>query len=408
MAIVVQKYGGSSLGTTEKIQNVTERIIEEKEKGQQVVVVVSAMGDATNHLVQSARDISLHPDARDMDLLISTGEQVTSSLMSLALKERGADAISMTGWQAGIQTEESFGNAAISSIDLTRIHQHLQKGKIVVVAGFQGCTSSGEICTLGRGGSDTTAAALAAELKAIRCDIFTDVDGVYTADPRVMKNARKLPSMNYEGLLNLAKMGAKVIHPRAVQHAKEHQVPLVVRSSFNKEEGTSIHHHHSVRDDSSAIGLTFEEGLSRVRLYSSDGEPLKSSALLQLLKKEEVTIKGNQVEADGSFTVILRNEDLYQTLSCFNRNKEKIGIGRMNHSTGLAAAHLVFIDEQSADQFKSRLSMPTELTNTDLWPFSSRPEVYSVLVDEKQAGRTCQILHDSCVESCLDLQAHIN
>jgi aspartate kinase len=264
MGMIVQKFGGTSVGSIERIQNVANRVIEEVKNGNDVVVVVSAMGKTTDELVQLAKQISKQPNKREMDMLLSTGEQVSIALLAMALQEQGYEAVSLTGWQAGIKTEAIHGNARIIDIDTSRIRKYLGEGKIVIVAGFQGITESGEITTLGRGGSDTTAVALAAALKADKCDIYTDVTGVFTTDPRYVKTARKLQEISYDEMLELANLGAGVLHPRAVEFAKNYQVPLEVRSSMEKERGTIVKEEVSMEQNLIVRGIAFEDQVTRV------------------------------------------------------------------------------------------------------------------------------------------------
>ncbi|MDD3150052.1 MAG: aspartate kinase [Candidatus Gastranaerophilales bacterium] len=241
MSIVVQKFGGTSVGNADKIRNVAQAAIKEHRAGNQVVVVVSAMGHTTDYLVELASDISKNPSSREMDMLLSTGEQVSISLLAMAIQEAGYDAISLIASQIGIITENVHSKARILDIKTDRLTKHLNEGKIVVAAGFQGVTMTGEITTLGRGGSDTSAVALAAALNAERCDIYTDVDGVYTTDPRIVPKATKLNEISYMEMLELASLGANVLHPRAVETAKQFNVPLRVRSSFKHDDlGTLI------------------------------------------------------------------------------------------------------------------------------------------------------------------------
>jgi aspartate kinase len=241
MALIVQKYGGSSVATAERILAVARRIAATKEAGNQVVVVVSAMGKTTDELIRLANQVSPEPDEREMDLLLSTGETVSCTLMAMALRSMGQTAISLNAGQAGIHTDSLYGRARITSVDTRRLRRELDEGKIVIVTGFQGVTDHWDVTTLGRGGSDTTAVALAAALQADRCDIYTDVDGVYTADPRLVSRARKLNEISYEEMLEMAQLGSKVMHPRAVELGEAYGVPIMVRSSFNDEPGTLIH-----------------------------------------------------------------------------------------------------------------------------------------------------------------------
>src|SRR5579884_873350 len=241
MGILVQKYGGSSLASAERIRAVAERVIASHRADQPIVVVVSAMGDTTDDLIKLARQLAEEPDDRELDLLLSTGETISCTLMAMTLRHMGHEAISLTGAQAGIRTDSSYSRARIVAVDPSRVHRELAAGRIVVVAGFQGITDEFDITTLGRGGSDTTAVAMAAILRANLCEIYTDVDGVYTADPRLEPRARKLAEISYEEMLELAQQGARVMHPRAVELGSGYGIPIVVRSSFNTNPGTVIH-----------------------------------------------------------------------------------------------------------------------------------------------------------------------
>ena len=239
--LVVQKFGGTSVADTDKIKNVANSVIREKKLGNDVVVVVSAMGHTTDYLMKMAKDISEVPSSRELDMLLSTGEGVSIALLSMAIQAQGYDAVSMNAMQIGIITENVHTKARIIDIKTDKLNKYLSEGKIIVVAGFQGVTEDGEITTLGRGGSDTSAVAIASALDAIRCDIYTDVEGVYTTDPRIVPNASKLDVVTYDEMLELASVGANVLHPRSVETAKQFNMPLRVRSSFNLENlGTLI------------------------------------------------------------------------------------------------------------------------------------------------------------------------
>lgn len=240
MGVIVQKFGGTSVGSIERIKQIAELIEKQNVSGTKLCIVVSAMGDSTDLLDGMAKQLSLAPSARELDMLLSTGEQVSTALLTIALQERGVKARGLTGYQAGITTTSSYGQAEITEIEKARIIEHLAKGEVVVVAGFQGVAKQGDITTLGRGGSDITAVALAAALKAERCDIYTDVNGVYTADPRLVPNARLLKQIGYDQMLEYAEQGAQVLHPRAVRWAKQHQIPLLIKSSFEESEGTWV------------------------------------------------------------------------------------------------------------------------------------------------------------------------
>lgn len=240
MALIVQKYGGTSVSTPERIKNVAKRIVTAKKKGNRLVVVVSAMGDTTDNLIELMKKVNPDPPKRELDLLLSTGEVVSAALLAAALDAMGERSIAFTAYQGGIITDSIHTKARIKKVDTRKILQELSKGKIVVVAGFQGITSENTVTTLGRGGSDTTAVALAAALKADICEIYSDVEGVFTADPRIVPDARKLKKISYDEMLELASLGAKVLHLRAVEVARKFKVPLHIRSSFNEKEGTLI------------------------------------------------------------------------------------------------------------------------------------------------------------------------
>jgi aspartate kinase len=274
MSILVQKFGGTSVANPERIQKAARRLVETARAGHQVVAVVSAMGHATDELLQLAGSLSQSPSPREIDMLLSTGEQVTCALMAIAVQQLGVPSLSLTGGQAGIRTEARHGAARILSIDPTRIHAELEAGRIVVIAGFQGLTDSGEIATLGRGGSDTTAVALAGALGADLCEIYTDVDGVYTTDPRLVPSARRISEIPYDEMWELARLGANVLHPRAVESARRHGIPVRVRSSFDYDDpGTLLQREVKSKPDSLVYGLALDmqaQALAQVSVIVTD------------------------------------------------------------------------------------------------------------------------------------------
>jgi aspartate kinase len=273
MSLVVQKYGGSSVAGAERIKNVARRIVETHEAGNQVVVVVSAMGDTTDDLIKLAYQINEFPDKRELDVLLSTGEVVASTLLAMALHKLGHSAISLSGFQAGIRTDNSYSRARITSIDPARIVRELEKGNIVIVAGFQGITEDLDITTLGRGGSDTTAVALAAALKAERCERYTDVDGIYTTDPRLIPEARKLAEISYEEMLEIVTYGFKAIHPRAVEVGEVYDVPILVASSFNNNPGTLIHKEVSMEIRNKVRGIAHDLDVAKITVVGVPDHP---------------------------------------------------------------------------------------------------------------------------------------
>lgn len=285
MALVIQKYGGTSVASVDRIRKVADRIILSKEKRQHLVVVLSAMGNTTDTLKKMAAELDEEPSGREWDMLASTGEQVSIALLAMALRQKGCDAISLTGWQAGIRTESTHSDARIEHIDTLPIRKHLDEGKVVIVAGYQGITMQGEITTLGRGGSDTSAAALAGGLQADLCEILTDVDGVYSADPRLVPAAQKLPWISSEQMLLLAKRGAGVLHPRCVEEVMRNRVPLVVRSSFSTEDGTQVGGQRASQLPFRpyAIAHQQEEGVTRISVVGEKTLDMRELKKLQRL-----------------------------------------------------------------------------------------------------------------------------
>ena len=267
------KFGGSSVGTPERMQRVAQRIIERQQEGNDIVVVVSAMGDTTDDLIEQSKLLNANPSAREMDMLLTVGEQISVALLSMTIEAAGGKAKSFTGWQVGMKTNSVHGKAKIVDIQPERLQKALESGYVAIVAGFQGASEAGEITTLGRGGSDTTAVALAAATNADVCEIYTDVDGVYTTDPRVVKNARKLDEISYDEMLELANLGAAVLHPRAVEYAKHNNVPLVVRSSFTKNEGTSVKEEAIMEQGVVVRGIAFDKNVARIRINGVEDVP---------------------------------------------------------------------------------------------------------------------------------------
>jgi aspartate kinase len=290
MALIVQKYGGSSVADADKIKNVARRIAATKDAGNEVVVVVSAMGDNTDNLLKLAYQMTSHPADRELDLLLSTGEVVSSTLLAMALEEMGYEAISLTGGQAGIRTDDAYSQARIVGIDPERVVSELDKGNIVIVAGFQGITEGMDITTLGRGGSDTTAVALAASLAAEVCQIYTDVEGVYTADPRLVPEARKVDDISYEEMLELASYGAKVMHPRAVELGELFHIPIMVASSFSDNPGTLIHGGGSMEVRNKVRGIAHDLDVAKITVVGVPDRPGIAAAIFEPLAKANINV----------------------------------------------------------------------------------------------------------------------
>lgn len=291
MALIVQKYGGSSVANADRIKNVANRIIHTKNQGNQVVVIVSAMGDSTDDLIALAKVINPNPPKREMDMLLSTGEQVSIALLAMAIQSMGEKVISLTGAQAGIKTNDFYSKAKIVNIDSDRIKNELDNGNILIVAGFQGVNEKNDITTLGRGGSDTTAVAIAAALNADSCEIYTDVDGVYSADPRIVKNAKKIKTISYSEMLNLASQGSKVLNPRCVELGKLYKVKIHVRSSFNLNEGTIVQEVDNLEKDRVVTGIAHDYDVTKMTLFGIPDKPGIAKSIFKSLADGKVNVR---------------------------------------------------------------------------------------------------------------------
>ena len=290
MALIVQKYGGTSVANAERIKNVARRIAAVKDRGDQVVVVVSAMGDTTDDLIKLAQQITSHPDERELDMLLCTGEIVSCTLLAMALQEIGYTAISLSGAQAGIRTDSAYNQARITGIVPKRILEELNEGKVVIVAGFQGITKEMDMTTLGRGGSDTTAVALAASLKAKACERYTDTEGVFTADPRIVPDAQRLPEIGFDEMLELATYGSKVIHPRAVELGELYNVPILVASSFNNKPGTLIHGGPFMEIRNKVRSIAQDLDVAKITIVGIPDRPGIAAGIFEPLAKASVSV----------------------------------------------------------------------------------------------------------------------
>lgn len=345
MSLVVQKYGGTSVADTEKIKNVARRVVATKEEGNQVVVVISALGDTTDRLLQLAHSISKRPPARELDMLLSTGEQISVALLSMAIHELGHDAISFTGAQVGLITDSAHTKARIIRVEGGSIEESLRQGKIVIVAGFQGVTVDNQITTLGRGGSDTTAVALAAALGADICEIYTDVDGVFTADPRLVPEARKIPRLSYEEMLEMAATGAKVLQLRSVEFARNYGVVIHVRSSFHQGEGTWIVPGEESMERAIISGVTHELGEAKVTVLDVPDRPGVAASLFRALADANINVDMiiQNVSEDNrtsiSFTVM--KEDAERAAEISREVAERLGAGGVTVDENIAKVSLV-------------------------------------------------------------------
>ena len=399
MSLVIHKYGGSSVADSGMIQNVARRIAEVRKQGTGVVAVVSAMGDSTDDLLELAHSVSDQPHPRELDLLLSTGELVSCTLLTMALADLGQEAVSLTGSQAGIHTDTSHGRARIYSVDTARIQKELQEGRIVVVAGFQGITEGEDITTLGRGGSDTTAVALAAALEADRCEVYTDVDGIYTADPRIVPEARKLSEISYDEMLELANYGAKM-HPRSIELGAVYNVPIYVASSFNDTPGTLIHGEADRGDMEhriKATGIAITRNVAKITVRSVPDRPGVAAALFEPLAQGGIsvdTIVQNTSEdrtTDISFTV--SGDDLKAALAKVEELTSVIGFGTLISEPGLAAVSVVGSGMQHTPGYASRMFRVLADGSVNIDMITTSEIRISCIISEDQAEDAVRLLH---------------
>ncbi|MEC1411398.1 aspartate kinase [Bacillus safensis] len=410
MGLIVQKFGGTSVGSTEKIRKAAERVIAEREAGHDVVVVVSAMGKSTDVLVELAKELTDDPSKREMDMLLATGEQVTISLLAMALQRRGYDAISFTGWQAGMKTEHVHGNARIVDIDESRIKEELSAGKVVVVAGFQGIADDLHITTLGRGGSDTTAVALAAALKADKCDIYTDVPGVFTTDPRYVSSARKLAGISYDEMLELANLGAGVLHPRAVEFAKNYQVPLEVRSSIENESGTLIEEESSMEQNLVVRGIAFEDQITRVTVCGlSSGLTTLSTIFTTLAKQNinvDIIIQSVTSTNQTSISFSVKTDDLSKTVEVLEEYKGALGYEQIETESKLAKVSIVGSGMVSNPGVAAEMFAVLAQKDIQVKMVSTSEIKVSTVVGRDDMVKAVEALHDAFDLSKVSAAAH--
>lgn len=399
--ILVQKYGGSSVGDADKIRRVAERIAAAHRAGNQIAVVVSAMGDATDRLIELAESISRAPEPRELDILLSTGELVSCTLMAMALRELGEKAISMSGAQAGIRTNTVHGRASIVGFDTSRIQKALQQGHIVIVAGFQGVTDEEDVTTLGRGGSDTTAVALAAALEAQRCEVYTDVDGIYTADPRVVGNARKLSEVGYEEMLELASYGAKM-HPRSIELGAWYKVPILVASSHLDVPGTLIHdlvEGAGMEVANKVSGVTYERGVARITIRAVPDQPGVAATVFQPLSDANISVDTIVQNAsaehltDLSFTV--ERNDLRSALDVTERIAREIGANDCVSNDHLGQVSIVGTGMQNSPGVASLMFTALSRAEVNIEMITTSQIRITCIVDESQVDDAVRTLHEA-------------
>jgi aspartate kinase len=399
MALIVQKYGGTSVGSTERIIAVAEKVMATKAKGHQVVVVVSAMSGQTDRLVALAKDVANPPKAREFDVLLATGEQVTISLLSMALEARGCPARSYTGAQVHILTDSAHTKARILEIDNKRIHADLEQGTVVVVAGFQGIDSEGNITTLGRGGSDTTAVALAAALEADECQIYTDVDGVYTTDPRVVPKARRLDKVSFEEMLEMASLGSKVLQVRSVEFASKYNVPLRVLSSFEEGPGTLIAQEDETMEKALISGIAFSRDEAKLTLRKVQDRPGVAAHILGPIADAniEVDIIIQNVGTDNTtdFTFTVHRNDYQKALKILQDNAEKLGIGEIFGDDSIVKISIVGVGMRSHAGIANKMFKALADEGINIQMISTSEIKISVVVDEKYLELGVRALHEA-------------
>ena len=399
MALVIQKYGGTSVGTVERINAVADRVLSHKKRGDDIVVAVSAMSGETNRLTGMAEEITAHPKGRELDVLLSTGEQVTIALLCMALEAKGCPARSYTGGQVRILTNSVHNKARILNIDENRIRSDLGEGRVVVVAGFQGVDEDGNITTLGRGGSDTTAVALAAALKADECQIYTDVDGVYTTDPRIVPEARRLKSITYEEMLEMASLGAKVLQIRSVEFAQKYNVPMRVLSSFEDGEGTLITSEDNTMEQVMISGITANKDEAKVTLLGVPDKPGVAVAILGPVADAgiEVDMIIQNVGADGTtdFTFTVHRNDYDQTLDILKKVKQALDARAVDGDDKIVKLSVVGIGMRSHAGIASQMFNALSEEGINIQMISTSEIKISVVVDEKYLELGVRTLHSA-------------
>ena len=397
MSLIVQKFGGSSVADAQKVENVARRVTDTYKEGNSVVVVVSAQGDTTDDFLDKAAEINNGPSKREMDVLLSAGEQISMALLAMAIEKLGYPVISLTGWQAGIKTTSNYSAARIRTIDTERLERELDMKRIVIVAGFQGINKYDDITTLGRGGSDTTAVALAAALHADKCEIYTDVDGVYTADPRIVPTAKKLADVSYDEMLELASLGANVLHNRSVELALKYNVKLEVKSSFQRIDGTVVKEVKNV-EKMFVRGVTRDNDVARVSIVGIDDTPGKAFKVFSLLAKHNINVDiilqsiGRNNTKDISFTVA--ENQLDAALSVINEHLDIIGAESVASNKDVSKVSIVGAGMVSTPGVAATMFEALYEAHININMISTSETKVSVLIDQKDAENAVRAIHD--------------
>ncbi|MFA4844346.1 MAG: aspartate kinase [Candidatus Margulisiibacteriota bacterium] len=398
MVIIVHKYGGTSVGTPEKIKNVARRAKKIKDAGNDVVVVVSAMGHTTDELIALMHQVTSKPDPREYDMLVSTGEQVSAALLAMGLQSLGCPAVSLTGGQAGVVTEDIYKKARIKEIKLDRLKKELKAGKVVVVTGFQGIDSQGDIITIGRGGSDTSAVAIAAALQAQVCDIYTDVDGVYTADPRIVPEARKLKNISYEEMLELASLGAQVLHPRSVECASVYGITIHLRSATKEDEGTYIEEASKMEKKEAVRGIALDENIAKIGILNVPDQPGTAAKLFGALAAEKInvdmivqSIHSQGTQADMAYTV--DRPELKSAVEITERVAKELKASGVISDPDVAKVSLVGIGMVSQPGTAAKMFAALSAEKINIQMITTSEIKISCVVKAEQGKRAVQVLH---------------
>ena len=412
MEIIVRKYGGTSLDSIAKIKKIAETTKKSINEGKKIVLVVSAMGKSTDELLKKAKMLSSHPDTRELDLLMSSGEIVSSALMSIALQALGLKAISLTGFQAGIDTNSTFGEAQIVSIDNKRINNEINNGRVVVIAGFQGYNENFEITTLGRGGSDTTAVALAASLKADICEVYTDVEGIFTADPKIVKNAKKIDYLSYEDMLELANYGAKM-HPRSIELGLHYNMPIIIKSSFENGPGTIISNIEKLNDlqkrgiilnkitenRNKVTGVTSEGNISKITLHNVPDKPGIAAKVFKPLSEAGINVDvivqniSKNHKTDLTFTV--KNEDLNHALIIVqNKSIKNINYENITSGSNYAKISIIGTGIQNSPGYAAKFFEALFESKVNIEMITTSDIRITCLINEKDIHKAVNKVHD--------------
>jgi len=399
MALRVQKYGGTSVADIERINNVADRVQKASDQGDKVVVVLSAMSGVTDSLIALANQASKKPDKRELDVLLATGEQTTAALLAMILKSRGYKAKSFLGFQAGIRTDKTSGKARILDINGKNIQSALKEGNIAVVAGFQGADEDGTITTLGRGGSDTSAVAIASSLKADVCEIFTDVDGVYTTDPRICSNARKINRITYEEMLEMAILGAKVLQIHSVEFAKKYNVPIHVRSSFNEEEGTMVVNESSDMESAIVSGVTCDMNEARITLKGVPDQPGISAKIFTQLAKAEISvdmiIQNTRSGGDTDLTFTVTKDDFDRAKEISSKVAKEIGAVEIHTAEEIAKVSVIGLGMKSHSGVAATMFEALASENINIRLISTSEIRISCVILAKYAELAVRTLHSA-------------